>query len=67
MRFSVDTNILVYAAVSQTGARHRAALEIMRHASRLDCVVTLQALAELFRTLTGKFKVTARDATAASA
>lgn len=64
MRFSVDTNVLVYAAVSQTGAKHRAALEVMRRVSGLDCIITLQVLAELFRALTGKFKVAAREATA---
>lgn len=64
MRFSIDTNILVYAAVSQTGAKHRAALDIMRRVPGLDCVVTLQSLGELFRVLTGKMKVRAEEAAA---
>jgi predicted nucleic acid-binding protein len=64
MRFSLDTNVLIYAAIGQSGDKHRAALEIVRRASRLDCVITLQALGELFRNLTGKFKVSAKEATA---
>jgi predicted nucleic acid-binding protein len=64
VRFSVDTSILVYTVVSQTGARHRVALETTHRASGLDCVVTLQALGKMFRTFSGKFKVTAREATA---
>jgi predicted nucleic acid-binding protein len=64
VRFSVDTNILVYAAVGQTGAKHRTALSIMRRASNRDCVITLQALGELFRVLTGKMKVRVEEATA---
>jgi predicted nucleic acid-binding protein len=45
VRFSIDANILVYATVDQTAAKHRAALEIMRPTVGLDCVVTLQARA----------------------
>lgn len=65
MRLAVDTNILVYAAVRQSGPRHRSAVDVMRRASRSDCVIALQALAELFRVLTAKFKVPPADATAA--
>ena len=65
MRFSIDTNVLVYATLSQDEKKHRAALRIMERAPSLDCVVTLQALGELFRTLTGKLKMPAGEATAA--
>jgi predicted nucleic acid-binding protein len=54
MRFTFDTNILVYAIDTEAGERHRVALDLIRRSSGQDCVVTLQALAELFRTLTGK-------------
>jgi predicted nucleic acid-binding protein len=64
MRFSVDTNVLVYAAVRQSGPKHLMAIDVMRRASGRDCVVTLQALGELFRALTGKFKVPAGEAIA---
>lgn len=57
MRFTFDTNILIYAIDNQAGERHRMALELVQRASGQDCVVTLQALAELFRVLTGKHRV----------
>ena len=64
MRFAIDTDILVYAAVSQSQPRHDAAVDVMRRASRCDCIVTLQALGELFRVLTARFKVSPGEATA---
>jgi len=57
VRFTFDTNILVYAIDRDAGERHRIALDLVRQARGRDCVITLQALAELFRTLTGKGKV----------
>lgn len=57
MRFTFDTNILVYALDNQAGERHRIALDLIRRARGRDCIVTLQALAELFRTLTGKHRI----------
>lgn len=53
MRITLDTNILVYAADRDAGERHRIALDVVRRLRGRDCVLTLQALAELFRTLTG--------------
>ncbi len=53
MRFTLDTNILVYAVDLDAGERHIAALDIVRRARGRDGVLTLQSLAELFRTLTG--------------
>ena len=63
MRFSIDTNILVYATFNQDEEKHRATLRIMERAQTLDCVVTLQALGELFHTLTRRLKVSAGNAT----
>lgn len=57
MRFTFDTNILVYAIDTNAGERHRIALDLVHRARGKDCVITLQALAELFRTLTGKGKI----------
>lgn len=57
MRFTFDTNILVYAIDVDGGERHRIALKLVQQARGKDCVITLQALAELFRTLTGKGKL----------
>lgn len=53
MRFTLDTNILVYAVDRNAGERHRIAVGIARRARGRDCVLTLQSLAELFRALTG--------------
>jgi predicted nucleic acid-binding protein len=57
MRFTFDTNILVYAIDSQAGDRHHMALELVRRASERDCILTLQSLAELFRALTGRHRI----------
>lgn len=63
MRFSLDTNLLVYAVDRDAGDRHRHVLDIVRRARNRDCILTLQSLAELFRTLTGpKLKVPAAQA-----
>ena len=47
-RFSLDTNILVYAVDRDAGERRRRARELVRRAARQDCVLALQALAEFF-------------------
>ena len=59
MRFTFDTNVLVYAADRDAGEKHRIAVDLIRRARGRDCVVTLQSLAELFRVLTRKGKVEA--------
>lgn len=51
-RFSLDTNILVYAVDRDAGERHERAKELMGRAARRDCVLTIQALAEFFRATT---------------
>lgn len=61
-RFSLDTNILVYAADRAAGERHERALEILDRAVRRDCVLTLQALAEFFQVTTRKRMVARADA-----
>ncbi|MEC4589394.1 MULTISPECIES: PIN domain-containing protein [Nitrospirillum] len=64
MRFTIDTNVLVYAADNQAGERHRKAVDVLARARGRDCVLTVQALAELFRALTGRHKVPAARAAA---
>jgi predicted nucleic acid-binding protein len=63
-RFSVDTNVLIYAADRAAGERHERALEILDKAVRRQCVLTLQALAEFFH-LTTRKRVVARAEAAA--
>jgi predicted nucleic acid-binding protein len=45
-RYSIDTNILVYAVDRREGEKHLRALDIMERSVDLDCVLTAQALAE---------------------
>ena len=53
-RFSLDTNILVYAVDRDGGERHRRSVELVGRSARRDCVLTLQALAEFFHATTRK-------------
>ena len=63
-RFSLDTNILVYAVDRDAGDRRELALEIVDQAARGDCVLTLQALAEFFHATTRKRLLPAAQARA---
>ena len=61
-RFSLDTNILVYAVDRDAGERHRQSLELVGRAAQRDCVLTLQALAEFFHATTRKNLLEPSDA-----
>jgi predicted nucleic acid-binding protein len=63
-RFSLDANVLVYAADLAAGTRHERALDILDRAVRRDCVLTLQALAEFFHVITRKRMVARTEAAA---
>ncbi|MBM3569407.1 MAG: PIN domain-containing protein [Alphaproteobacteria bacterium] len=52
--FSLDTNILVYAADSLSGERHRRACDVIDRAARGPCLLAVQALAEFVRATTRK-------------
>jgi predicted nucleic acid-binding protein len=52
-RFTLDANVLVYAAAPKD-RRSAAALEIVARAARLECVLTVQALGEFFSVVTRK-------------
>jgi predicted nucleic acid-binding protein len=65
VRFTVDTNILIYALTDQDDAKHRAARSLVQRARERDCIVTLQVLGEMFRALTGKLHRPAVEAIAA--
>lgn len=56
MRFSLDTNVLVYALDVEAGARHAIARTLVDRANLVDSVLTLQALGELFHVLTRKLR-----------
>ena len=58
-RFTVDANILIYAAVADDPERHRIAHALMKRAVGRNCVLIVQALAEFFAAATRKAKLPA--------
>jgi predicted nucleic acid-binding protein len=66
-RFTLDTNLLVYAIDSTAGPRHEIAVEIVQRAARLDCWLTLQAVSEFYAVATRKGIVPPPDAAAQAA
>ncbi|MCU0936385.1 MAG: PIN domain-containing protein [Gammaproteobacteria bacterium] len=61
-RFTLDTNVLVYAVDADAGGRHAQARELVDRAVEVDCVLTLQALGEFFHAVTRKGRMPAADA-----
>lgn len=53
-RFTLDTNLLVYAVDSTAGARHELARVITLRAAEFDCCLTLQAVSEFFAAVSRK-------------
>jgi predicted nucleic acid-binding protein len=53
-RFTLDSNILVYATDSLSTARHRVAVSLVDQATTVDCVLTLQSLGEFYHAVTRK-------------
>ncbi len=53
-RFSLDTNVLVYAVDRDAGVRHGLSRALVGRAARSDCVLAAQALAEFFHATTRK-------------
>jgi predicted nucleic acid-binding protein len=51
-RFTLDTNILVYALDWQAGDRHGVACRIIDLAVRADCYLTLQSISEFYAAVT---------------
>lgn len=61
-RFSLDTNILIYAVDRDAGARHDRSRVLVGRAAEVDCILTVQALAEFFHATTRKGIVDAAKA-----
>ena len=61
-RFTIDANVLIYAAVADDLARHRIAHALMKRAIGCDCVLIVQALAEFFAASTRKAKLPTKRA-----
>lgn len=53
-RLTLDTNILIYAIDRDAKDKHERAVSIVDQAISLDCVLTLQALCELYSAATRK-------------
>ena len=63
-RYSIDTNILVYAVDRLEGEKHLRALDIMERSVDRDCVLTAQALAEFVVAVTRRRRLSKPDAIA---
>jgi predicted nucleic acid-binding protein len=63
-RLTLDTNILVYAVDRDAGPKHTRAVEVVDHCVDLDCVLTLQALAEFYFVVTRKDRMPPDEAAA---
>lgn len=63
-RFTLDTNILVYAIDAAAGTRHTLSQQIIQRAVHFDCWLTLQAVSEFYAAVTRKGIVPVRDAVA---
>lgn len=53
-RLTLDTNILIYAIDRDAKEKHKRAIAIVDQAIHLDCVLTLQALCEVYAAATRK-------------
>ena len=61
-RFSLDTNILIYALDTSAGGKHSVAAEILDRAIEGDCHLTLQSLSEFYWAVTRKGLVEKNEA-----
>jgi predicted nucleic acid-binding protein len=63
-RFSLDSNILIYAVDNRDPLRRASAMKLLASASPVDCVLVPQSLAEFFNAVTHKGIMPRRDAAA---
>ena len=63
-RFTLDTNILVYAADARDEAKRELALQIVEAAAERDCPLALQVIGEFYTVAASKLKLGAKDAAA---
>lgn len=61
-KFTLDTNILVYAIDKDAGERHKKSLLLVDRAVEYDVVLTLQSLGEFFYAVTRKGKMSVKAA-----
>ncbi len=60
-RYTLDANILFYAADANAGYKHTLARDVVRQAPRGNCLITLQALGEVYNAISRR-KSQYRDA-----
>jgi predicted nucleic acid-binding protein len=53
-RFTLDTNVLIYAADSASAARQALASSLLQRAALADCLLTLQSVREFFAAVSRK-------------
>jgi predicted nucleic acid-binding protein len=61
-RFTLDTNILVYAVDAREGRKREFATHLIEAAVGLDCLLALQVVGEFYAAATTKLKLDAKDA-----
>jgi len=61
-RFTLDTNVLVYAADRRAGVKHDLAVDILDRSVERDCVLTVQALGEFYAAVARKRLLAAAEA-----
>ena len=61
-RFTLDSNILVYAADARDGRKRELAIRVIEAAAGLDCPLALQVVGEFYAAATAKLKLGAKDA-----
>ena len=64
VRFTIDSNVLVYAADERDPVRQESSLEILTRAASRDCILLPQALAEFFHAVSRKGIMPRLDAAA---
>lgn len=66
-RYTLDTNILVYALDARDGRKRDLATQIIEASVGLDCPLALQVVGEFYAAATAKLKLDAKDAATRSA
>jgi predicted nucleic acid-binding protein len=61
-RFSLDTNVLVYAVDTAERERHRRATWVMERARLLPCILAVQSLGEFYAAVTRKSMLSRAEA-----
>ena len=61
-RFTIDTNILIYAVDAREGRKREFAAQLIEAANGLDCPLALQVVGEFYVAAATKLKLSPKDA-----